>query len=112
MMYKVNTNRPAFCMSLYTISDVTCSTQHLMHDMLLSFQTIFYEVTQTKFKRNYEGTTYYNGASTALFWGCIYICSVDPQRFPLRWQPSRWLSVERGRKQTLRRHFGIATARE
>ena len=37
---------------------------------------------------------------------------VDPQRFPLRWQPSRWLSVERGRKQTVRRHFGIATAGE
>ena len=42
----------------------------------------------------------------------IYIYIVDPQRFPLRWQPSRWLSVERGRKQTVRRHFGIATAGE
>lgn len=26
-----------------------------------------------KLKRNYEGTTYYNGATTALFWGYIYI---------------------------------------
>jgi hypothetical protein len=42
---------------------------------------------------------------------CVCVC-FDQQRFPLRWQPSRWLSVEGGRKQTLRGHFGIAIAWE
>ena len=113
----LNIDRRAFCMSLYTIQ--------MLHAVYSILCIVCYWISKQYFtqwhRRDSNAST--KALHTILFiWGMylyinniyiyIYIYIVDPQRFPLRWQPSRWLSVERGRKQTVRRHFGIATAGE
>jgi len=108
----LNIDRRAFRMSLCTIQMLyTASYASFVIESSNNILRSDTDVIQTQVRRRY--------ILYSLFWGyiCIstlyiYIYIVDPQRFPLRWQPSRWLSVERGRKQTVRRHFGIATAGE